>query len=151
MNPARRFPYSPPPEPAPSDERIFVTASVLLVRDGRVLLERRPDDAAVSPGLWDSPGGHVEAGETPEATLRREMREELGIRLRAPRLHVTLSERERASGRLYRHHVFVAAACEGEPAALEGQRIAWFTLDDALALPDLNPLTGHAIEKLPRD
>jgi 8-oxo-dGTP diphosphatase len=51
----------------------------LLVREGRVLLGLRAPDAAWLADAWDIFGGHVEAGETPEDALRRELREELGI------------------------------------------------------------------------
>ncbi|MDH5835390.1 NUDIX domain-containing protein [Luteimonas kalidii] len=51
----------------------------LLVRDARVLLGRRAPDAAWLADAWDIFGGHLEPGETPEAALRRELREELGI------------------------------------------------------------------------
>jgi len=50
----------------------------LIDRDGRVLLARRPEGKAMA-GLWEFPGGKVEPGETPEAALIRELREELGI------------------------------------------------------------------------
>lgn len=51
----------------------------MLVREGRVLLGRRAPDAAWLADAWDIFGGHVEPGETDEAALRRELREELGI------------------------------------------------------------------------
>ena len=51
-----------------------------LVRDGRLLLARRPDGDPLA-GLWELPGGKVEPGETPEAALEREWSEELGVRI----------------------------------------------------------------------
>lgn len=59
--------------------RLVLVAAVALVdADGRVLLARRPEGRAMA-GLWEFPGGKVEAGETPEAALIRELAEELGI------------------------------------------------------------------------
>lgn len=57
---------------------LLVAAAALLDADGRVLLAQRPAHKAHG-GLWEFPGGKVEAGETPEAGLIRELREELGV------------------------------------------------------------------------
>lgn len=57
---------------------LLVVAVALVDADGRVLLQKRPLDKSL-PGLWEFPGGKVEAGETPEAALVRELMEELGI------------------------------------------------------------------------
>jgi mutator protein MutT len=56
-------------------------AAKAIVRDGngRILLIRRPVDAARQPGLWDLPGGKMDPGETLQDTLVREAREETGI------------------------------------------------------------------------
>ncbi|GAA5150015.1 (deoxy)nucleoside triphosphate pyrophosphohydrolase [Nocardioides marinquilinus] len=50
-----------------------------LVRDGQVLLAHRRADKRAFPGVWDLPGGVVEAGESEPAALARELREELGV------------------------------------------------------------------------
>lgn len=58
-------------------------AVALVVRNGKVLLARRA--AAPYRGTWDLPGGFLEAGETPEQALARELREEIGARIRSAR------------------------------------------------------------------
>ena len=57
---------------------VLVAAAALIDADGRVLITRRPEGRAMA-GLWEFPGGKVEQGETPEATLIRELKEELDI------------------------------------------------------------------------
>lgn len=59
---------------------VTVSAAVLVDPDGRVLIARRPEGKMMA-GLWEFPGGKVEPGETPEAALVREIKEELGIDL----------------------------------------------------------------------
>ncbi len=64
--------------PAGGKPLVLVSACGLIDADGRVLLTRRPEGKPMA-GLWEFPGGKVNPGETPEAALIRELREELGI------------------------------------------------------------------------
>lgn len=57
---------------------LHVVAGLLIDGDGRVLVQQRPENRSM-PGLWEFPGGKIEAGETPETALVRELAEELGI------------------------------------------------------------------------
>ncbi len=61
---------------------LLVAACALVDGDGRVLIAQRPQGKSLA-GLWEFPGGKVEEGETPEAALIRELREELGIEVTA--------------------------------------------------------------------
>lgn len=103
---------------------MLVVAAALVDRDGRVLVQRRPAGKAMA-GLWEFPGGKVEAGETPEAALVRELAEELGIVVRADAL-VPLTFASAPVGD--RHLLLLLYLCHawtGEPQALDATAIAW--------------------------
>lgn len=66
-----------------SGQKLLLVVAVALVdADRRVLIAQRPEGKAMA-GLWEFPGGKVEAGETPEQALIRELEEELGISTKA--------------------------------------------------------------------
>ena len=103
---------------------LLVVAVALIDADGRVLVTERPEGKALA-GLWEFPGGKVEPGERPEATLIRELREELGIAVEEP----CLAPLTFASHAYEDFHLLMPLyACrrwEGTPRGLEGQRLAW--------------------------
>jgi 8-oxo-dGTP diphosphatase len=103
---------------------LLVAALALIDEDGRVLLTQRPEGKSLA-GLWEFPGGKVEPGETPEAALIREIREELGISLRAP----CIAPLTFASHTYETFHLlmplYVCRRWEGEVEPQEGQNIAW--------------------------
>jgi 8-oxo-dGTP diphosphatase len=65
-----------------------ISCSALILNEAgdRVLVSRRSDSRRVAPGLWEVIGGRLEFGEAPEACLRREVAEELGVAMVEPRL-----------------------------------------------------------------
>lgn len=62
----------------PTQNSLVVVAAALIDRDGRLLVQKRPEGGSMA-GLWEFPGGKVEPGETPEQALIRELAEELAI------------------------------------------------------------------------
>lgn len=103
---------------------VLVAALALIDEDGRVLLTQRPEGKSMA-GLWEFPGGKVEAGETPEAALIREIREELGIELRWPCLApLTFASHSYEDFHLLMP-LFVCRRWEGEIEPQEGQALAW--------------------------
>jgi 8-oxo-dGTP diphosphatase len=103
----------------------------LLVRDGEVLLGRRAADCAWLPGAWDMFGGHIEAGESVEAALRRELGEELGIDPFEVRRLGTIGGDHPEPWRL---HVHVVTSWRGDPQNLqlhEHAEIRWCSPDEA--------------------
>ncbi|HCL64183.1 MAG TPA: 8-oxo-dGTP diphosphatase MutT [Rhizobium sp.] len=103
---------------------LLVAACALVDADGRVLLAQRPEGKTLA-GLWEFPGGKVEAGETPEETLIRELEEELGITTRAPCLApLTFASHSYESFHLLMP-LFICRRFEGFAHGREGQAIRW--------------------------
>lgn len=103
---------------------VLVSAVVLVDPDGRVLLAQRPEGKSMA-GLWEFPGGKVEAGETPEAALIRELHEELGIDTWSS----CLAPLSFASHSYEDFHllmpVFICRKWSGVPVSREGQSLRW--------------------------
>jgi 8-oxo-dGTP diphosphatase len=103
---------------------LLVVAAALVDRDNRVLLSKRPEGKSLA-GLWEFPGGKVDAGETPEEALRRELKEELGIEV----CETCLAPFTFASHSYHDFHLlmplFLCRSWEGEVEPQEGQEIAW--------------------------
>lgn len=109
---------------APARPIVLVAAVALIDADGRVLLAQRPADKAMG-GLWEFPGGKVEAGETPEAALIRELREELAIET----VSSCLAPLTFASHGYDDFHLlmplFACRRWQGQPQAIEHQALRW--------------------------
>lgn len=103
-------------------KRIHVAAAVIRGEDGRILIARRADDQHQG-GLWEFPGGKVEAGEAVERALARELEEELGIRPTAARPLIQV--RHDYPDKQVLLDVWEVSAFTGEPHGAEGQPLAW--------------------------
>ncbi len=103
---------------------MLVVAVALVDADGRLLLAQRPEGKMMA-GLWEFPGGKVHEGETPEAALIRELKEELGIDVS----EACLAPLTFASHRYERFHLlmplYVCRRWGGIVMAREGQKLAW--------------------------
>jgi 8-oxo-dGTP diphosphatase len=129
---------------------MLVVAAALLGDGGRFLMHRRPEGKAHG-GLWEFPGGKVEAAEMPGNALVRELEEELGITCDPVSLTPTgFAEQAAADG----HPAIVIllytlVSWTGDPVALEGGQVGWFTLDEAKGLPK-PPLDSVLLAQLER-
>jgi 8-oxo-dGTP diphosphatase len=127
---------------------LLVVAAALIASDGVVLLQRRRIGAAHG-GLWEFPGGKVEAGESPEAALVRELDEELGLSIDPAALvpvgFASGPSSTRAAGvviLLYKCRVW-----QGEPECRDAEEIAWFepSAVPALTMPPLDYPLAQAL------
>jgi 8-oxo-dGTP diphosphatase len=127
-------------QPAPID----VAVGILMKPNGDVLLGQRPDGKPYA-GYWEFPGGKVEQGEAIVDALKRELVEELGVRVMSaepwcgvehvyPHAHVRL-------------HFYISREWQGEPQGLENQAFAW---QGCVAVEPLLPATVPLIEWLDR-
>ena len=129
---------------------VLVVACALIDVDGRVLIAQRPEGRPMA-GLWEFPGGKVEAGETPEHTLIRELKEELGIDVNEG----CLAPLTFASHAYDEFHLmmplYVCRRWEGTMSAREGQKLTWVRpnrLRDFPMPPADIPLIPHLINLL---
>lgn len=103
---------------------VLVAACALVDQDRRVLIAQRPEGKSMA-GLWEFPGGKVEAGETPEETVIRELEEELGVTTRA----ACLAPLTFASHAYETFHLlmplYICRKYDGVPQPREGQALKW--------------------------
>ena len=129
---------------------VLVAACALIDPDGRVLLAQRPEGKSMA-GLWEFPGGKVEAGERPEDTLIRELREELGIVVREECLApLTFASHGYPDFHLLMP-LYVCRRWEGTVTAQEGQALTWVRpnrLRDYKMPPADEPLVSHLMTLL---
>ena len=103
---------------------LLVAACALIDADGRVLIAQRPQGKSMA-GLWEFPGGKLEAGETPEDALVRELREELGIITKPACLApLTFASHSYATFHLLMP-LYVCRKFDGAPMGREGQALKW--------------------------
>lgn len=129
---------------------VLATAVALVDADGRVLITKRPRGKPME-GLWEFPGGKVEAGERPEAALIRELKEELSIDV----VESCLAPLTFASHAYDDFHLlmplFVCRRWNGTARGIEGQELAWvppLKLRTYAMPPADIPLIPHLIDLL---
>mgnify|MGYP001556215033 CR=1 FL=1 len=118
---------------------LVVVAAALVDRDGRLLVQQRPQGKPMA-GLWEFPGGKIEPGETPERALIRELGEELAIDVD----HACLAPACFASDMLGEKHLllllYVCRKWRGTPVAQHASALRW-----------VRPVELHALEMPPAD
>ena len=113
---------------------VLVAACALIDPDGRVLIALRPAGKAMA-GLWEFPGGKIETGETPEDSLVRELKEELGIEV----TEACLAPFTFASHAYEEFHLlmplYICRRWTGIPRAIVHQELKWVRAKELVNYP----------------
>jgi 8-oxo-dGTP diphosphatase len=129
---------------------LLVVAVALVDADGRVLIAQRPEGKQLA-GLWEFPGGKLEPGERPEDALIRELREELGIEVKAACLAPLTFASHAYSDFHLLMPLFVCRRWDGFVQSREGQALKWVrakALRDYPMPPADAPLIPHLVDLL---
>ncbi len=127
---------------------LLVVAVALVDPDGRVLIAQRPEGKSMA-GLWEFPGGKIEAGETPETALIRELKEELGITVKEPCLApFTFASHTYGAFHLLMP-LFICRRWEGTPQALLHADLKWVRPRDLLLNAADYPMPAADLPLLP--
>lgn len=122
---------------------------VAVIRNNRqeILIDRRRNEGLMG-GMWEFPGGKIEAGETVEACIKREVLEELGIAIEVGKHFITIDHTY-----THFHLTLIAHHCSylaGEPQPIECQEIRWVSLQeiDQFTFPNANKKIIAALRHL---
>ncbi len=112
------------PAAKPAENCLVVAAAALIDGDGRLLVQRRPEGRPMA-GLWEFPGGKLEAGETPEAALVRELAEELAIDVEAACLAPACFASDTLGDKHLLLLLYVCRKWRGTPQAVHASALRW--------------------------
>lgn len=123
--------------------RVDVVAAIIR-RNGQILITQRLNNVHLAR-LWEFPGGKVEEGESLQVALKREIREELGVKIRVDGEFFTIDHDYPAKS--VRLHFFNCMILEGEPQALDVADLRWVNSHE-LSNYDFPPADAELIAKL---
>ena len=112
------------------------TIAFILIKNGKVLVERRSLDRENDPGAVAIPGGHIEPGETHQDALQRELREELGVSCSEFRFFERMLCESTTEYQM--NHWYICRDWCGSPVASEAEELFYIGRDevDKLSLPN---------------
>jgi len=131
-----------------ADELLIVVAAALVDPDGRVLIAQRPEGKSMA-GLWEFPGGKIEASETPEQALIRELREELDIAVKEPCLAPFTFASHSYGGFHLLMPLYICRRWDGEPRPLLHAAIKWIRPRELMRDAAVWPMPAADLPLLP--
>ena len=119
-----------------------IVASCIFIKNKKILLEKRKKSEDNYAGLWTIPGGHKDPKEKIEKTLKREMKEELGIKVEDAELILNFKDKDPTSKQEYVHNVFFCKKYKGRiKGTTEQKKVKWVRIQD---IPRLKKKTNTA-------
>lgn len=106
------------------ESKSISVAAAILKQDGRVLIGKRPEGGSLA-GYWEFPGGKLRKGETPEACVRRECREELGVEITLDRLCYETEHHYRDENFSVHLFFYQGRILSGTPLCLAHSELIW--------------------------
>lgn len=125
-----------------------IVATAIFIKDSKVLLEKRREDEDNYAGLWTLPGGHKKKDETMEQALKREMDEELKVKIIKARFIGKFKDIDPTSHRIYEHNAFLCLEWQGKiEETTEQSGVKWFEIEEIKNLKKLNPVDIKILKK----
>lgn len=126
------------------------TSSAILVRDNKILVNKRPRNKKIYAGFWDVSGGRVE-NETPEEAMKREVKEELGIEVVEFKFFDIMKNNvDPTSKEIYNHYYFIVTKWNGEIRNLsDAEELRWIGKNEIDSLgftPEMKQLLKKVFE-----
>lgn len=125
-----------------------IGVAVVINDQNQILIDRRPPEGLLG-GLWEFPGGKIEANETVEDCIKREILEEIGIEITVGKSLITIDH-------AYTHfrvtlYVHLCQYVSGTPRAIECEEVRWVTLEaiESFPFPKANTQIIAALKALP--
>jgi A/G-specific adenine glycosylase len=125
-----------------------IGVAVVINDQNQILIDRRPSEGLLG-GLWEFPGGKIEANETVEDCIKREILEEIGIEIRVGKSLITIDH-------AYTHfrvtlYVHLCQYVSGTTRAIECEEVRWVTLEaiESFPFPKANTQIIAALKALP--
>lgn len=103
-------------------QRYIIVTAAVIIKEGKILITQRPKGVHLE-GMWEFPGGKKEDSETLEQCMRREIMEELGIKIVIEKKLIEVQHEYET--KFVELHFFQCAVIDGSPSPKEGQKMKW--------------------------
>jgi len=125
-----------------------ITSNAVFIKDSKVLFEKRREDEDNYAGLWALPGGHKREKESPKKALIREMKEELGVKIKEAKFIGRFEDIDPTSKKPYLHHYYLCSYEGRIKKTYEQKKLKWLKPDKIKKLKEKGKTSKSDIEVL---